>query len=121
MDRNIYQMKSRYIVTPKDRQAAELLDYNKATDNDLIELALTEQQFNTLNYHNVFSSLNEILGCSVDDFEDESITDERQLDTGLNYLNAIIVNDEGARKLLEKLIYLFQEARSRKTGVYFYF
>ncbi len=114
-------MKNRYIVTPKDKAAAELLDYNKATDDDLIELVLTEEQFNVLNYHNVFSGLDEILGCNIDDFEDESITDERQLEIGLNYLTAIIVNDEGARKLLEKLIYLFQEARSRKTGVYFYF
>ncbi|WP_426791843.1 hypothetical protein [Sphingobacterium sp. WOUb80] len=121
MNRNSYRMKSRYIVAPKDKAAAELLDYNRATENDLIELVLTEQQYNTLNYHNVFSSLNEILGCSIEDFEDESITDERQLEMGLNYLNAINVNDEVARKLLEKLIYLFQEARIRKTGVYFYF
>ncbi len=97
------------------------MDYDKATDIDLIELVLTEQQYNTLNYHNVFSSLNEILGCSIEDFEDELITSDRQLEMGLNYLNAIDVSDEVARKLLGKLIYLFQEARSRKTGVYFYF
>ncbi|ULT24968.1 hypothetical protein KUH03_39865 [Sphingobacterium sp. E70] len=114
-------MKSRYIVTPKDKATVELLDYNKAADDDLIEFVLTEEQFNVLNCHNVFSGLNEILGCDIDDFEDESITDGTQLEMGLNYLNAIIVNDEGARKLLEKLIYLFQEAISRKTGVYFYF
>lgn len=106
-------MKKRYIVTPKDKKAAELLDYNKATDNNLIELALAEEEFNTLNYHNVFSSLNEILGCNIDDFEDESITDDRQLEMGLTYLNAINVKDEVAIKLLKKLIYLFQEARSR--------
>lgn len=114
-------MKRRYIVIPKDKAAAELLDYDKASDNDLIELALTEEQFNALSCHNVFSSLNEILGCNIDDFEDESITDERQLDMGLNYLNTINVTDEVARKLLKKMMYLFQEARSRKTGVYFYF
>lgn len=117
----VERMKKRYIVTPKDKEAADLLDYNKATDNDLIELVLTEEQFNTLNCYGIFSNLNEILGSSIDDFEDESITDERQLEMGVNYLNAINVNDEVARKLLEKLIYLFQEARIRKTGAYFYF
>lgn len=76
-------MKRRYIVTPKDK-AAELLDYIKSADNDLIELVLAEKQFNVISCHNVFSSLNEILGCNIDDFEDEPITDERRLDMGLN-------------------------------------
>jgi len=121
MKRNSYRMKSRYIVTPKDKAAAELLDYNRATEDDLIELVLTEQQYNTLNYHNVFSSLNEILGSSIDDFGDELITGDNQLDMGLNYLKALNVKDEIANKVIEKMIYLFQEAISRKTGVYFYF
>lgn len=114
-------MKKRYIVTPKDKAAAELLDYDKAAAIDLIELVLTEEQFKALNCAGVFSGLNEILGSNIDDFEDELISGDKQLEMGLNYLWAIPVKDEIARKVIEKIIYLFEEARSRKTGVYFYF
>lgn len=114
-------MRKRYIVTPKDKAAAELLNYDNATAIDLIELVLTEGQFNALNCYSIFSSLNEILGSNIDDFEDELITDDRQLEIGLSYLRAISVKDGIARKVIEKIIYLFEEALSRKTGVYFYF
>ncbi|WP_418360308.1 hypothetical protein [Sphingobacterium detergens] len=114
-------MKKRYIVSPIDKEAAELLDYDKATAIDLIELVLTEEQFNALNCDGVFSNLNEILGSNIDDFEDELITGDKQLEMALNYLRAISAKDEIARKVIEKIIYLFEEALSRKTGVYFYF
>jgi hypothetical protein len=84
-----YQIRKRYIVTPKDKAAAEFLNYDNATAIDLIELVLTEGQFNALNYYSIFSSLNEILGSNIDDFEDELITDDRQLEIGLSYLRAI--------------------------------
>ncbi|MCS4165320.1 hypothetical protein D3C81_894870 [compost metagenome] len=67
-------MKNRYIVTPKDKRAEEFLDFNEAGDHDLIQLVLSESQFYQLDACGVFSDLNNMLGCLIDDFEDDAIT-----------------------------------------------
>lgn len=76
-------MKNRYIVTPKDKRAEELLDFNEAEDQDLIQLVLSESQFYQLDACGVFSDLNNMLGCLIDDFEDDAITSKQQLEKGL--------------------------------------
>ncbi|WP_312332269.1 hypothetical protein [Sphingobacterium sp.] len=114
-------MKNRYIVTPKDKRAEELLDFNEAGDHDLIQLVLSESQFYQLDACGVFSDLNNMLGCLIDDFEDEAITDKQQLEKGLKYLKNLRPKDDRTQKLMEEIICLFEEAVKRQTGVYFFF
>ncbi len=114
-------MKKRYIVTPKDGKAEELLDLNNASENDLIELVLTDEQFEKLTVFGVFSGLNDIVGSSIDDFEDECINNSEKLRIGLKYFRAISLEDETIVDIKEKIVYMFEEALSRKTGVYFFF
>lgn len=114
-------MKNRYIVTPKDKRAEELLDFNEARDQDLIQLVLSESQFYQLDACGVFSDLNNILGCLIDDFEDEAITSKQQLEKGLKYLKNLRLKDDHIQVLMEEIICLFEEAVKRQTGVYFYF
>jgi len=82
---------------------------------------LTEEQFKKLDFSGVFSGLNDIIGSCIDDFEDESIKNGEQLGIGLIYLKKIYTKDDITANLIEKIIFIFQEALSRKTGVYFYF
>jgi len=114
-------MKKRYIVTPKDKRAEELLDLNNAPENDLIELVLTDEQFEKLTVFGVFSGLNDIVGTSIDDFEDECIKSSEKLRIGLKYFKAIPLEDETMVNIKEKIVSIFEEALSRKTGVYFFF
>lgn len=114
-------MKNRYIVTPKDKRAEELLDFNEARDQDLIQLVLSESQFYQLDACGVFSDLNNMLGCLIDDFEDETITSKQQLEKGLKYLKNLRLKDDHIQGLMEEIICLFEEAVKRQTGVYFYF
>ena len=114
-------MKNRYIVTPKDKRAEELLDFNEAGDHDLIQLVLSDSQFYQLDAFGVFSDLNNMLGCLIDDFEDDAITNKQQLEEGLKYLKNVRLKDDRIQELMEEIISLFEEAVKKETGVYFFF
>lgn len=114
-------MKNRYIVTPKDKRAEELLDFNEAGYHDLFQLVLSGSQFYQLDAFGVFSDLNNMLGCLIDDFEDDAITNKQQLEKGLKYFKKARLKDDSIQELIEEIISLFEEAVKRETGVYFFF
>jgi hypothetical protein len=106
------------IVVPKDKQAEADLDYNRASPEQLIEIRLTDVEFNALDAAGVFNSMNEITDAMIDEFESAEITREELLK---QVLTSAVFDLSDTNDKLKLIRNLFQEAIERGTGVYFFF
>ncbi|PSL26314.1 hypothetical protein [Chitinophaga ginsengisoli] len=111
-------MKTRLIEVPKDKEAEYALDYNEATEDQLIRIYLTSPEFIELWNIGFFNELNEMTGAMIDDFEDAKIVEKEDLE---NILDSDVFNMPVSNDILDRLKVLFQEALERGTGVYFFF
>lgn len=115
-------MRSRFITVPKDAEAVVALDYNEASDDQLIEIILDDREFYAIWKSGFFSSLNYMAKVNIDDSEDDGITDVEVLKEVVNSsLFDVELGDPKLNRLLEEMRVLFQEAIARGTGVFFFF
>lgn len=105
------------IVIPKDKVSMEKLDYNEADDSELIQLKLNGKLFYELFNTGIFERINSKIGCCIDNFESESITDMKKILETIELVKADSIYAEGKVMLLK----LLDEAYSRNTGIFFFF
>lgn len=109
----------KYISVPVNTSAIRRLDFDDCMDGDLIESTLDEDNYANLLKSNVINQLNNELGLSIDDYEDEKIINIDKLITGKNIIqNSIISNNS---ELLIQLLTQVDNAIKYKTGLFFYF
>lgn len=111
---------SKIISVPKNKDAEIALDYNQATEDQLIEISLSDEEFSELWNEGIFSLINDIAGTNIDDFEDDNIIDKEKIKKIIDKLSYIQKSGLLKNKL-GQIITLFEEAFIRGTGVYFYF
>jgi hypothetical protein len=105
---------SKIIVVPKNRKTEIALDYDAAASEQLVELYLTDDEFDRLWNMGVFTLINRISNCIIDDFEDEHITDLNLIFNTLNELKKILEDSE-------EIIEMFELSLLYKTSIHFYF
>ncbi|MFD2601815.1 hypothetical protein [Flavobacterium suzhouense] len=115
-------MKQRYIVVPKDTSAEKALDYNEATDEQLIQVILDNEQFNSLYHSTFFEFINDVGNANIDDYEDLRINEMKDIENVHNVLSKNI-NKFGTenKSIVTEIMNLFKQAKERKTSVWFYF
>lgn len=113
-------MKKRYIVVPKNAEAANKLEYNLAAPEELIEIVLSEDDFNGLEMSDFFSFLNNLVDVNIDDYEDDVIEGRDKIQKVLKYIHTFNI-DSQQKFLINNIERLFKEAFLRNTAVYFYF
>ncbi|WP_333818622.1 hypothetical protein [Ohtaekwangia sp.] len=113
-------MRQRVITVPKDKRAEEALDFNEATKSQLIELPIGEDEFQFMYQNGIIELINREGNSNIDDFEDDSVTEEDKLKRVIRALS-LIENFENNGRLVQNISNLFKEALERGTGVYFYF
>jgi hypothetical protein len=110
------------ICVPKSEDALKRLNYDQTIEGDLIEVILSEEVYNALLSTGIFVTFNTITGSNIDNFEDDSITDERAL---ITVIESGILDITRYHYALEHIVIdlklLFTEALKRRTGVFFYF
>lgn len=115
-------MRRRVVTVPKDKKAEEALDYDKARQEQLIELSLEEADFYFLHQSGIIELINKIGDANIDDFEDDVVCGKENLN---KIIAAIQLNEppenDSNYQLVNNLLTLFKEAINRNTGVYFYF
>ncbi len=108
----------RYITVPKDKNAVEALDYDTATDEQLIEWKLTHDEFMELWNLQVFDKINSDCDTIIDDYENESITEKERLNQCFLVVNQFSNKGNGSVKRFTEMV---KTAIDLKTGLYFYF
>lgn len=105
---------------PKTVEVANRLDQNLASPDELIEITLSDDDFNDLERSGFFYFLNNLVSVNIDDYEDELIEGEDNIKKVINSIGAFNGNSR-QKSLLVEIKRLFKEALLRNTGVYFYF
>ncbi|NBB18478.1 hypothetical protein GVN20_03835 [Runella sp. CRIBMP] len=115
-------MKQRWIIVPIDKNAEQALDYNKATEEQLIESSLTPDEFVLLESLGIFQLINEEGSSNIDDYEDDFVSEEEAIKKVIKALRLKEATlDKDLLPLVAKIRTLFEKALIRGTGVYFYF
>lgn len=113
-------MKKRTITVPIDHDAIVDLDFDRADGTQLLACELSDTDFLSLENAGFFSSINRLVGCNIDDFEDEAISAKEDIEKVLAFFDSLTVGYKPVA-ILVRIKELFQEALIRQTGVYFFF
>lgn len=105
---------SKIIIVPKNKEAEIALDYDTATPEQVVELNLTDDEFEKLWSEGIFSLINKLSNCNIDDYEDEHITDLDLITNSFHELKKVPNNPE-------EIIKMFEFAIMYKTSIHFYF
>ncbi|WP_353160825.1 hypothetical protein [Myroides odoratus] len=105
---------SKVISVPKDKEAESALDYNNAKPEQLVELTLTNEEFDMLWEEGIFSLINRISSSNIDDFEDEHITELDVISLVLKELKMCSVHSKN-------IVKMFELALEYRTSIHFYF
>ena len=105
---------SKVISVPKDKEAESALDYNNAKPEQLVELKLTNEEFDMLWEEGIFSLINRISSSNIDDFEDEHITELDVISLVLKELKMCSVRSKN-------IVKMFELALEYRTSIHFYF
>lgn len=111
-------MHKRSIIVPKFQEAIEKLEYDSASEEDIITWSVTDEEFSVL-YH-IFRDINRSFSVLIDDYEDENIVDIDKLKEIQQYLVNNHKENLTNRQAVKKLISFFDDAIERRTGVFFY-
>lgn len=115
-------MKKRIVSMPKDVDAARMLNYDRALNDQLIELELDEELFYLLWREQIFDIINEVGNSNIDDYEDDVVIGADNLFQVIRALELKEnTTDDDLNELVVKIRCLFEEALQRGTGVYFFF
>lgn len=107
------------ICVPTTLGAMSRLDTDTCLDGDLVEVELTQIEFDRLWESGFIDALNNDLGLMIDDFEDEFIAYEN-VDEAVEILSSYL------KKISKDICFLrmkrlFELANDKNTGIYFYF
>ncbi len=105
---------SKTICVPKSLDAEHRLDYDQNLPGDLIELEISQTEFDELWSAGFFKKLNDHLDVLIDEFEDEMIGFEK-LDQAIELVSKF------SMKVAEQVKELMYSARKYGVGIYFYF
>ncbi|UOO87149.1 hypothetical protein [Neisseria arctica] len=109
----------KYITVPINILALQRLMYNEASQDELIEITLNQEQINKLFSSDFFEKINYILDINIDDFENEEITDIKKLIILRNFLRDWI--QESPEEIYKQIFDLVSIAIERETGIFFFF
>ena len=108
------------IAVPLTKAAEKRLDYNECNTGDLLELELNDCDFEKIWNTDLFYKLNNALSIMIDEFEDEKILNEKNIDKAIVIIDEIIAENTNINSLVH-IKKLFATAKECKSGVYFYF
>jgi len=115
-------MRQRVIAVPKDKKAEEALYFDVAKEEQLIELALSEEAFSFLDQSGIIDLINSDGDALIDDFEDDSVAGRENLNKVIEALSSKEFTGNSSQcQLVQSVLMLFKEAFNRNTGVYFFF
>jgi len=108
----------KFISVPLSEGALERLDRDECIAGDLYELVLGDEQLDYLFSSGIIDLLNSALGKEIDVYEDDRIVGEQDVATALKLLRKF--RETAGGKLLDDIIYGFELAKEKSTGVFFY-
>ncbi|WP_392564732.1 hypothetical protein RHO13_04805 [Orbus wheelerorum] len=111
----------KYISTPIHQEAMNRLDYDECIDGDLIELILSSEEYKELWDTQIFKKINNTISTNIDDYEDCSIVNIKELEIIENIVQEQIKITIQGQILLGKFLYIIKQAIIYKTGVFFFF
>ena len=115
-------MRNKVITVPKNKFAEQVLNFNQAQKEQLIELYLNDEEFEILYKKKLFELINQIAETNIDEYEDDSVSGKEKIGNVLTRLNLENYSlDDEYNKLIKKIINLFEEAFNRDTAIYFHF
>lgn len=110
------------ILVPLNKKSEDKLDFDDTKDNQLIQLILTDIEFEFLYLEGLFNLINQVGNTNIDEFENDSVNGLDNLIAIILALNEYIIKSKSEHKeILIKLLNMFHEALSRDTSVHFYF
>ncbi|WP_139833048.1 MULTISPECIES: hypothetical protein [unclassified Pseudomonas] len=107
------------LSVPLSIEAMHRLDLDECLPGDLEELLISDETLYELFRSGVFDTINITLEKSIDDYEDECISGQRDLMTTLQILDSVSQNTES--EAIEKLKKLTALAIEMDTGIFFHF
>jgi hypothetical protein len=114
-------LNNKFITVPKNEDAMSKLDLDMAMPDDLIELAISNQELEYLETIYFIDTINLHCHTLIDNYEEEVIIDITLLKSLIEILEEKYYRKCYNTNLLSSIINLFKEAVLRKTGVYFFF
>jgi len=112
----------KFICVPLNQDAQKRLDFDECKDGDLLKITFDDETFYKLWDAGFFAHINHITGTNIDNFEDDSITDQKLLKRVLeSTLFEKFISNEALAPSVKSIKNLFIEAESLNTGVFFYF
>ena len=105
------------ISVPLTREAMHRLNYTQCIPGDLEELELDDDVYREIWSTNFFDVINRELDKNIDDYEDESICDNNQLNMLLNIISRYI----HIHTFFRELYLLVKLALNSNTGIFFFF
>ena len=106
------------ISVPTSQDAMQRLDLDVSLEGDLIEVTISDEQFQSLIDTGVISRLNQFIEINIDEFEDEKIVGIRDLRLAKSILGQVSPSDCTSAEVLVSQI---NKAIEYNTGVFFYF
>ncbi len=113
-------MTRKLITVPKNKKVQELLEYDQADVQDLVEWNIDKDSYENLYKSGIFDLFNDELGLLIDDSEDEQITDTTILNDALNITHELMKSSK-YQSDLNNLADFLTKAIEFNTGIYFYF
>lgn len=107
------------ISVPTSQEAMSRLDFDECIEGDLIDLNITDEQYQSLVKSGLIRLMNDLFDIYIDEFEDEKIVG---VDV-LNQARLLIENDFSPDKneVINLLLSQINKATEYNTGVFFYF
>ena len=102
------------ISVPKTEEAQTLLDYDECPNELLLEIQLSQEEFDILWHAKFFAVINSTCDALIDDYESEEITDLRNIELAIIKIRGISW-PENSVYLVEKVLDLFVKAKELKT------
>lgn len=107
------------ISVPLNALAMQRLDMDEAQPGDLAELILTNDQYADLSKSGVIEKINQTLGTLIDEYEDESIQGQKNLETSLEFFTDAF--NSSHLEVFNDIVKLNKIAIEKETGLFFYF
>ncbi|WP_263219910.1 hypothetical protein [Pseudomonas atacamensis] len=107
------------ISVPLSRDAMHRLDLDECIPGDLEELLVSEEEFLALSKTGVLEEINSTLSKLIDEYEDESIQGQTELESALKIFQKLYTTTNS--DTLRKIIHLNEMAIKYDTGMFFYF
>jgi len=102
------------IIVPKDARAVHDLNYDVASEDQLLIWNLTDEQYRELDGLHIFDNINLECEAMIDEYEDDAIIFEK-----LSGIANILARNRNP--MVQKLSALMLEALQRQTSIHFYF